>query len=184
MELSVGNLPMAETPHQNLHTGAVREFHLIMTFEFSVHRENMVVRWLSTLLYHCKHRKPVGWIAVELQTDTKYIRGRVTKLRSSRSKGSSLHTKRKIHSLCEKAIESVRSNQFGELMPHHKLPSFVSERKEHTSVQASTHLHNRNLTSLNRARWWKRWMWHRHNIRNSMSTWRTCKEPQAVRKSF
>jgi len=44
--LCVGNLPMAEAPHQNLHIGTVREFHLIMTFEFSVRRENLVVKWL------------------------------------------------------------------------------------------------------------------------------------------
>jgi len=53
MDLCVSNSPMAEAPHQNLHIGAVREFHLATTFEFSVHRENMVVKWL---LYHSKHK--------------------------------------------------------------------------------------------------------------------------------
>jgi len=51
VELCVGNLPMAEAPLQNLHTGALKEFHLIITFEFFVYRQNVMVNWLfSTIL--------------------------------------------------------------------------------------------------------------------------------------
>jgi hypothetical protein len=96
MELCVGNWPVAGAPHLNLHTGAVREFHLTITFEFPVHRENMVVKWPFSAILK-------------------------TRVRVKEKQRQFTSQEVEVHSLCEEDNEHVRSNQFGEIMPHHKL---------------------------------------------------------------
>jgi len=158
-----------------------------MTFEFFVHQENMVVKWLFSTILNSRVRVTQKACRLKCCAASNWYSvhtGPCHKIKFLEKHRQFASQKLEIHSLCVEAIESMRSNQSGEKCR-------ITNCRPSSVNAGSTLLckHRPNCTtvtlpSLTRARCWKSWMWYEHSIRNSMSTWRTCKEHQAVRNSF